>query len=54
MIKLSDYIAHFLVEHGIHDIFLVSGGGIMHLLDSSQQTAGIELLLQLSRTGMCR
>jgi len=32
--KLSDYVVQFLVDHGIHDIFLVSGGGIMHLLDS--------------------
>ena len=34
MIKLSDYIIQFLVEHGVKDIFLASGGGIMHLLDS--------------------
>lgn len=34
MIKLSDYVVSFLVEKGICDIFLVSGGGIMHLLDS--------------------
>lgn len=32
--KLSDYVIEFLVEEGIQDIFLVSGGGIMHLLDS--------------------
>lgn len=34
MIKLSDYVINFLVEKGIHDIFLVSGGGIMHMLDA--------------------
>jgi len=34
MIKISDYIVKFLVEKNIHDIFLVSGGGIMHLLDA--------------------
>lgn len=34
MIKVSDYVVQFLVDHGIRDIFLVSGGGIMHLLDS--------------------
>jgi len=34
MIKLSDYVIEFLVKKGIKDIFLVSGGGIMHLLDS--------------------
>ena len=41
MIKLSDYIAHFLVDHGIRDIFLVSGGGIMHLLDSVSKQPGL-------------
>ncbi len=34
MIKVSDYIVKFLVKKGIRDIFLVSGGGIMHLVDS--------------------
>src|SRR5215471_1567020 len=34
MIKLSDYVMNFLAERGITDIYLVSGGGIMHLLDS--------------------
>jgi acetolactate synthase-1/2/3 large subunit len=34
MIKVSDFVIKFLVEKGIHDIFLVSGGGIMHLVDS--------------------
>lgn len=35
MIKLSDYVANTLAnEYGVTDIFLVSGGGIMHLLDS--------------------
>ncbi len=31
---VSDYIIKFLVEKGINDIFLVSGGGIMHLCDA--------------------
>jgi acetolactate synthase-1/2/3 large subunit len=34
MIKLSDYVIDSLVQHGVRDIFLVSGGGIMHLVDS--------------------
>ena len=34
MIKLSDYVVQFFVDRGICDCFLVSGGGIMHLLDS--------------------
>ncbi len=33
--KLSDYVMHTLAaDYGVRDIFLVSGGGIMHLLDS--------------------
>jgi acetolactate synthase I/II/III large subunit len=34
MIKLSDFVIQYLVDKGITDIFLVSGGGIMHLVDS--------------------
>lgn len=32
--KVSDYIADFLAENGIHTIFTVTGGGAMHLNDS--------------------
>lgn len=34
MIKVSDYIAQTLVKHGICDVFLVTGGGAMHLNDA--------------------
>lgn len=34
MIKLSDYIAKRLKEHGVKHFFMVSGGGAMHLNDS--------------------
>ena len=34
MIKLSDYIAKRLKEHGVNHFFIVSGGGAMHLNDS--------------------
>ena len=34
MIKVSDYIAKRLTEHGISDVFMISGGGAMHLNDS--------------------
>ena len=33
-IRLADYIAEFLVEHGITDCFTVVGGGAMHLNDA--------------------
>lgn len=32
--KVSDYIIRRLEEHGVKDIFLLGGGGMMHLLDS--------------------
>ncbi|MBI5426106.1 MAG: thiamine pyrophosphate-binding protein [Opitutae bacterium] len=34
MIKLSDYVMELLASRGIDTFFTVSGGGIMHLLDS--------------------
>jgi acetolactate synthase I/II/III large subunit len=40
-LKLSDYVASFLVERGVRDVFLLSGGGIMHLLDSVGREAGL-------------
>lgn len=33
-IKVSDYIADFLADNGIKDVFTVTGGGAMHLNDS--------------------
>ena len=34
MIKVTDYIAKRLKEHGVEHFFMVSGGGAMHLNDS--------------------
>jgi acetolactate synthase-1/2/3 large subunit len=31
MMKLSNYIAQKLVEHGVSDVFMVTGGGAMHM-----------------------
>lgn len=33
-IRLADYIANFLVAHGVTDVFSVVGGGAMHLNDA--------------------
>lgn len=33
-IKVSDYIASFMAENGVVDLFTVTGGGAMHLNDS--------------------
>ena len=34
MIKISDYIAEFLADHGVREVFMVTGGGAMHLDDA--------------------
>jgi acetolactate synthase I/II/III large subunit len=34
MTKLSNYVASYLADRGVDSVFTVSGGGIMHLLDS--------------------
>ena len=34
MIKLSDYVMNFLAELGTKHIFMLPGGGCMHLVDS--------------------
>ena len=40
-IKLSDYVANFLVDNGIVDMFTVTGGGAMHLNDSFGHKTGL-------------
>ena len=44
MIKLSDFVFDFLVEKGVSNIFLVSGGGIMHLIDSVKRNEGLSYI----------
>lgn len=34
MMKVSDFVFKFLAEHGVRHVFLVTGGGAMHLNDS--------------------
>jgi acetolactate synthase-1/2/3 large subunit len=53
--KVSDYVAKFLTENGIKDLFLISGGGIMHLLDSVAKQEGLNLVFNLNEqsTGIC-
>ncbi|MFC4254988.1 thiamine pyrophosphate-binding protein [Altererythrobacter xixiisoli] len=31
LVKLSDWVANTLVQHGIEDVFMLTGGGAMHL-----------------------
>lgn len=39
--RLSDYVADFLVDHGITDCFMVTGGGAMHLNDALGHKEGL-------------
>ena len=43
-IRLADYIANFLVDHGICHGFTVIGGGAMHLNDAFGHKAGLKML----------
>ena len=46
MIKVSDYIAKYVVSRGISACFTVTGGGAMHLNDSFGHQEGISCLYQ--------
>ena len=39
--RVADYIARTLVENGIRDVFMVTGGGAMHLNDAIGRCAGL-------------
>ena len=43
-IRLSDYVASRLVEHGITDVFMLTGGGAMHLNDALGRAAGLRYI----------
>lgn len=43
-IKVSDYIANFMVEHGVKHAFTVTGGGAMHLNDSFGHKEGLKCI----------
>ena len=42
MIKLSDYVMNFLVARGVRHVFMLPGGGAMHLDDSLGRCAALE------------
>lgn len=45
-IKLSNYVAQFLVDHGIDTVFTVTGGGAMHLNDGLGHQEGLHCVYQ--------
>ena len=40
-IRVADYIAQSLVNHGVRHVFMVTGGGAMHLNDAFGRCAGL-------------
>ena len=42
-IRLADYVANFIVEHGVTDCFSVVGGGAMHLNDALGHKDGLKV-----------
>lgn len=42
-IRLADYVADFLVKHGVTDVFSVVGGGAMHLNDALGHKRGLKV-----------
>lgn len=42
-IRLADYVADFLVDHGVMDVFSVVGGGAMHLNDALGHKEGLKV-----------
>lgn len=49
--KLSDYIIHFLTQEGVKHIFLLPGGGCMHLMDSVAKNKQISFVACLHEQG---
>lgn len=43
-ISVSDYIADYLKKIGVKCVFLVSGGGMMYLLDSISRVEGVDVI----------
>ncbi|MBI5191903.1 MAG: thiamine pyrophosphate-binding protein [Nitrospirae bacterium] len=44
MIKLSDYVINFVADLGVKNIFMLPGGGCMHLVDSVGRHKDIEFI----------
>lgn len=42
--KLSDYVSSFIVQQGVGHVFLLPGGGCMHLVDSVGKQPGLKFV----------
>ena len=45
--KLSDYVVQTVASHGVKHVFMLPGGGAMHLNDSLGRTQGVEFVCNL-------
>ena len=50
-VKVSDYIAEFLVKNGIDTMFMITGGGAMHLDDSFGHKEGLHCVFNHNEQG---
>ena len=46
-VRLSDYVVSFVANLGVKHVFLVPGGGAMHLNDALSRNASIEAICNL-------
>lgn len=51
MIKLSDYLFHLMSQENIKDVFVLPGGGAMHLVDSLGKEKGMKSICCLHEQG---
>ena len=45
--KLSDYVMRFVADAGVKHVFMLPGGGAMHLNDSLRRTEGLDFVCNL-------
>lgn len=55
MVKVSDFVVDFLARRGVRDLFMVSGGGAIHLVDSAGRHPGLRYWCNYNEqaTGYC-
>jgi acetolactate synthase-1/2/3 large subunit len=47
MVKLSDYVIKFIADQGVKHVFMLPGGGAMHLVDSLGRCKDMEFICNL-------
>ena len=52
MTKLSDYVMDFIAAQGVRDVFMLPGGGAMHLNDSLGRHHSLRYICNLHEQGL--